>query len=263
MKLKTPGLYYEKKGSGDFVVLLHGFTLDTRMWDDQFDLLAKSYQVIRFDHRGHGRSEGVREQFMQDEDLKALLQPLGVDRVHIVGLSMGGLVATIFAIKNPEMLRSLVLVDSAVTFDPSREFDHRLLNHISNGMNRGLEAGLKEWLADPLFEPANKIPFVRNRLEKIVMEGHLTQAQDSFFLKAASAVTPSPPLDERLNEVAAPTLVIVGELDLPHFQENADTLSSGISGAKRITISGAGHMSNMENPEEFNEILTEFLSKYG
>lgn len=260
MKSNKVNLYCEKKGSGDYVVLLHGFTLDTRMWDDQFDLLAKSYQVIRFDHRGHGQSEGIMNQFSQAEDLKSLLKSLGVDRAHIVGLSMGGLISIEFSIKYPEMVRSLVLVDSGATFDPSREFDKRVANYINKATNQGLEAGLKEFLADSIFQPAFKIPSVKEKLEKMILEGHFALDKGAFFLNALNVINPTIPVEARLNEIKAPTLVIVGDLSSPQFIENANRFSSDIPGAKKITISGVGHMSNMEKPYEFNEILLDFLS---
>jgi len=254
-------LYYEKKGEGDVVVLIHGFTLDARMWDDQFDLLAESFQVIRFDHRGHGQSAGVKTQYSQIEDVKNLLNLLGVDRAHFVGLSMGGMISTIFAIENPEMVKSLVLVDSAATFRPSDDFSKRLINYVSNAAHQGLELGLKEWVADPLFEPANSISSVKEKLGEIVLKGHLAQGDGAFFLNISKVINPTIPLEDRLNEIRAATLVIVGELDLPEFIENADRFSSGIPGAKKITINGAGHMSNMEKPSDLNEILLNFLSR--
>ena len=258
---KKPKLFYEKKGEGEVVVLIHGFTLDSRMWNDQFDSLAKSYQVIRFDQRGHGRSEGVSKRFKQEEDLKGLFETLKIDYAHIVGLSMGGHVATIFAIKYPELVGSLVFADSAITFNPSREFDKRVFNYIMKGMNQGLKSALKDWLSDPLFEPAMKNPNVKKRLEKMVLDGHVAQEQDAFFLKATNAITPRPPPEKRLSEINIPTLIIVGELDIPQFQENANILSSGIRTAKKVIISGAGHLSNMENPDEFNNVLLSFLSE--
>ena len=260
MRLDKPKLYFEEKGAGEPLVFLHGFTLDTRMWDDQFDVFAKSYRVIRFDHRGHGQSEGIKDKYSQSEDVKSLLQSLGIERAHIVGLSMGGMISTAFALENPEMVRSLVLVDSAGTFRPSSELGKRIIDYLAVANSQGFEAGLKEWISDPLFGPANRIASVRERLQEIVLEGHLAQGEGAFFLSSANSISPATPLEERLGDIIAPTAVIVGELDIPEFVENADTFSSRISGATKITIKGAGHMSNMEKPVEFNGILNSFLA---
>ncbi len=257
---KNPKLFYEKKGTGEFVVLIHGFTLDCRMWDDQFELLSKSYHAIRYDLRGHGKSEGVSEDFNQAEDLKGLFETLKIDRAHIVGLSLGGNIATTFVIEYPEMVRSLVLVDSPITFNPSQELFKRLLNYITKGVNEGLAPALKDWLADPLFAPARKNPNTRRRLEEIILGGHAAHGQNAYFLKSENSIAPKTPNEEKLNVINVPTLVIVGELDIAKFQEDADILSSRIKGAKKVIIKNAGHMCNMENPDEFNEVLLSFLA---
>jgi pimeloyl-ACP methyl ester carboxylesterase len=263
-------LFYEKKGTGEFVVFVHGFTLDCRMWDDQFELLSKSYQVIRYDLRGHGKSEGVSERFKLTEDLKELFETLKIERAHIVGLSLGGWVAAMFAIEYPEIVQSLVLADAAIASDRSSElpssdlpsFGKRLLNYVMKGVSEGLESALNDWLEDSLFEPARKNADVRKRLEEIVLDGHVAHGQNAFFLKIGNSVAPNIPLDERLNEIDIPTLIIVGELDIAEFQETADFLSSEIKGAKKIIIKNAGHLSNMENPDEFNKVLLSFLSEH-
>ena len=94
------------------------------------------------------------------------------------------------------------------------------------------------------------------------MHGHLTQGQNAYFLNVGKAINPRPPPEKKLNAINIPTLVIVGEFDIPHMQENADILASGIPTAKKIIIKGAGHMSNMENPEDFNNTLLSFLSEH-
>lgn len=260
MPIDPSGLYYEEKGSGETVVLLHGFTLDTRMWDDQFDLLSEKYRVIRFDHRGHGRSAGVTKRYSQTKDVKALLDSIQVESAHLVGLSMGGMVSINFAVAYPDRVRSLVLVDSGGSFDPTSEFGGRLVTYLTTGATQGLEAGLKLWSADPILEPAHRIPSVAERLKEIVLKGHLAQGEGAFFLNGTKPIPSAVPLEERLSEIAAPTLVIVGEHDLPEFLEISERYGSDIPNARKVVISSAGHMSNMESPEAFNSALMGFLS---
>ena len=108
-------LYYEFAGSGQAVVLVHGFTLDTRMWDDQFSILSQNYRVIRYDQRGHGQSDGIRGNAALYEDLQSLLDFLEIQRAHVVGLSLGGTVAADFAVLYPQRVRSLTLMDALVS----------------------------------------------------------------------------------------------------------------------------------------------------
>src|SRR5262245_57108437 len=104
-------LHYEVAGSGEPLVLIHGFTLDMRMWDDQFASLARHFQVVRYDLRGFGKSSmPTTEPYTHADDLKALLDCLNIERAHVLGLSMGGSIAINFALNYPAMVDRLVLV---------------------------------------------------------------------------------------------------------------------------------------------------------
>src|SRR5690242_18617682 len=107
-------LYYESAGTGPPLVLLHGFTLDTRMWDDQFEAFARQYRVIRYDLRGFGRSAVPTESYSHAEDLHALLGHLETEAAYVAGLSMGGAVALDYALAYPQAVRGLILIDAVV-----------------------------------------------------------------------------------------------------------------------------------------------------
>src|ERR1700674_3686887 len=108
-------LFFESVGEGEAVVFLHGFGLDSRMWDPQFDALQSTYRVIRYDLRGFGRSSlPPQTAYAQEDDLNALLSSLDAAPAHVVGLSMGGNMALRFAAAYPQSVRSLVLADSAL-----------------------------------------------------------------------------------------------------------------------------------------------------
>src|SRR5438876_5964570 len=106
-------LYYEVTGAGTPVVLIPGFTLDTRMWDSQVEAFARRHQIIRYDLRGAGKSPPPTGPYSQYEDLAALLGHLGVGKAHIVGLSLGGAIAIDFALAMPEAVLSLIPVDAS------------------------------------------------------------------------------------------------------------------------------------------------------
>jgi len=106
-------IYYETAGSGHPLVLIHGYTLDTRMWDDQFETFAQHYQVIRYDMRGFGKSAfPTDENYTHPDDLRALLEHLEIEHAHILGLSMGGGTAIDFALTYPEVADALISADS-------------------------------------------------------------------------------------------------------------------------------------------------------
>jgi pimeloyl-ACP methyl ester carboxylesterase len=107
-------LFFESVGEGEAVVFLHGFGLDSRMWDPQFEVLQSTFRVIRYDFRGFGRSSlPPHNGYAHEDDLNALLSDLGSAPAHVVGLSMGGMMALRFAVAYPQSVRSLVLADSA------------------------------------------------------------------------------------------------------------------------------------------------------
>jgi pimeloyl-ACP methyl ester carboxylesterase len=249
-------LYYEVAGSGHPLVLIHGFTLDTRMWDGQFDAFAKRYRVIRYDARGFGKSAGpTGESYAPADDLRALLEQLGVERAHILGLSMGGGLAVDFALAYPEATSSLIAVNSLLGGYQWQEFGATIEAMFSAATESGVDAARAVWLNSPLFEPALEKPDVASRIKQIVGD-----YSGWHFVNEDPAIAPAPPAIQRLGEIAGPTLVLVGERDLPDFHAIADTLAHGIPNARKVVLPGVGHMSNMEDPSGFNEAVLGFLA---
>jgi 3-oxoadipate enol-lactonase len=163
-------LYYEMAGAGEGVVLLHGFTLDTRMWDDQFALFAGRFQVIRYDLGGFGQSALPTDApYTHFEDLKGLLDALGIEQPHLVGLSKGGGVALDFALAFPQRVRSLVLIDTVLGgFAWSAAGSARDEAVWQAAAAGGIAAAKASWLAHPLFAPALRQPEVAARLKQIL-----------------------------------------------------------------------------------------------
>jgi 3-oxoadipate enol-lactonase len=250
-------LAYELTGEGPVVVLLHGFGLDLRMWDDQMAALRRRFRVLRFDTRGFGRSDlpepGVP--FSANDDLRALLRHLEIPRVHLIGLSMGGHLALNFAVENPELVERLVLVDSSLAgFEWSPEFLQRMDQIDEVAQTEGVGAAQKQWLLDPLFATARENPEIARRLTAMVGD-----YSGWHWLHGSVAKGPDPPAIRRLASVRNPTLVLVGEKDLADFQRIARILLDGIPGSLGEVVPHVGHMSNMESPGEFNERVLRFL----
>lgn len=151
-------LYYEIGGTGHAVVFIPGFTLDTRMWDDQFEHFARQFQVVRYDMRGFGKSAVPTEAvYSHAEDLKALLEHLGIRQAYLVGLSKGGAVALDFTLTYPGYVKALVLLDTVLPgFDWSAEGRARDGLVWEAARQGGIPAAKRSWLTHPLFAPAQR-----------------------------------------------------------------------------------------------------------
>lgn len=254
-------LYYEIAGTGPPLVLIHGLTLDTRMWDDQFDVFAAHYQVIRYDVRGFGQSAlPPTDSYDSSDDLRALLKHLGVAHAHILGLSMGGAFAINFALAYPDMTATLIPVDAAPAalgeFPRTSEEAAPFQAVSVQAQEAGIQAVKESWLAHPLFTPAWEKPEVAARLRQMVED----YAGWHWVTPSRRSRIPVPPALQRLSTIRVPTLIIVGERDLSDFRRLADALEQGIPGATKVVMPGVGHMANMEDPVRFNEIVLGFLA---
>lgn len=247
-------LFYELAGDGPVVTLLHGFTLDSRMWDPQFTAFARDFQVLRYDLRGFGRSGDIgAEPYSPADDLHALLDHLGITATAVVGLSMGGGFAIDFALAYPERTTALVAADSALagfewtTGRPSAW-------HSELAATQGVAAAREAWIGCPLFQPAAEKPDVVAALRRCVED-----YSGWHWLNDNPLIAPSRPAIECLGEIACPSLILVGERDTADFHTIAARLARDIPDAELVRIAGAGHMSNMESPAGFNDAVLQFL----
>ena len=249
-------LYYERAGSGHPLVLIHGFSLNTQMWEDQFAVFARQYQAIRYDMRGFGRSAlPTEEPFTAVEDLRALLDTLGVSRAYVLGLSLGGSVAIDFALAYPDRTSALVLVDTALHGWPwSEAFSHSMRELEIAARTQGVEMARQRWLAHPFFLPARERPELAERLAQIV-----ASYSGWSWLHASPERDADLPEVRPLERISAPTLLIMGERDIEEFQAIASHISCSIPHLTKLVLPGVGHMANMEAPEAFNEAVLRFL----
>jgi 3-oxoadipate enol-lactonase len=251
-------LYYEVEGRGGAVVLVHGFTLDARMWDDQVAALHSMATVVRYDLRGFGRSSlpALGVGYSHGGDLLALLDHLGLDTAVLVGLSMGGLVAMHATLLAPKRVRGLALLDSVLDgaeWDPVSAEAMTAAGRAA--ATQGAEAATEVWLEHPFFAPARRDPVLADRLRSLV---ELYSWFHYTHEDPAEALRPSPHLD--LERIDAPTTVMVGELDVPCFLAMADVLARRIPGARRVSVPNAGHMVNLEATDVVNDVLREVIA---
>jgi pimeloyl-ACP methyl ester carboxylesterase len=249
-------IYYEIKGEGPPLVLIHGGLLDSRMWDDQFDVLATRYRVIRYDASSHGRSATPPDAYFDHVDLDRLLTHLGVDRAILVGLSFGGRVAVDFALEHPDRVEAIVAVSSGLggfRFDSPEVLEHReeLIDAWGRQeWDRAVEAFQRSWTDGPYRSPDEVNPGVRERVRQMARDG---------IERAAEGRTLDPPAITRLSELRVPMLIVVGALDMPDIHEIADLLIAANPDARRVIIEGAAHMVNLEQPDEFNRVVLGYL----
>ena len=256
LEINGARLYYEEAGTGDAVILLHGFSLDARCWDGQFEPLARHYRVVRYDIRGFGRSSLPHgAPYSHAGDLGELLNRLGAETPVLIGLSMGGAIAVDFALTHPLSVRALVLVGSTLGgYRWSDEESSFYREVIRRAREDGIELGRQHWLRDPLFAAPMEQPEAAAMLTEMIA-GY----SGWHWLNRDPEQSPEPRAIQRLGEIPVPALVVVGEHDIPDIQGMARALAGGISGARESVIGGAGHLSCMEAPLELNRVVLEFL----
>jgi len=254
-------LYYEETGKGDPLILIHGGMLDRRMWDGQFELFGRWSRVVRYDNRNQGLSHGIPDSFSYHEDLNKFMEALGIQRARLVGLSLGGSIAIDFALAHPEKVSALVLVSSGLSGYENRDstlqaYEKKQSDAIARrDLNSFIEYFQRSWTDGPRRTPDQVNRDVRQRVRDMI-RATLSKSEP------LSTVLPlNPPALGRLASIHVPTLFVLGEFDSPGIQEIASLVLKGIPGSRKVVIKGAGHMVNMEKPEEFNEVVGEFLSK--
>lgn len=214
--------------------------------------------MVCYDVRGFGKSTlpVLDESYTHADDLMVLLKDLEIPRTHVIGLSMGGEIAINFTLGYPEVTQALVLVDSGLgSFQGTKEWNETFMSILSRAKNDGVTVAKELWLQHQLFKPAFEKIGVASRLEQMV-SGY----SGWHFLNNDPIRNLEPPAIERLEEISVPTLVIVGESDLPGCHEIADILDQKIRNVRKNVLQGVGHMANMEAPKEFNDAVLRFLA---
>ena len=254
-------LFYEAAGVGDAIVLIHGGNLDHRMWDAQFVLLQRTHRVIRYDARGFGISSAVDRSFRAPDDLAALLRAHGIAKATLVGLSMGGGIAIDFALAYPDMVHRLVLASPSIsggTWAP--DADTLWLRAGRAAVARGDSVGLAlAWLQSDYIRTALHPPEQADRLKTMLVDnaGHLMRrAREQSIEREVS-----PPAANRLSELRAPILLLVGSADTPLILSMAQAITQQARQVERVDFAGIGHMINLEAPNEFNRALSAFLAR--
>lgn len=251
--------YYEIAGSGPHLVLVHAGIADSRMWDEQFSVLARDFTVVRYDLRGYGQTPMTAGAFAHRRDLAALLQHLDISRTALLGCSMGGAMIIDFALEFPDVVTALIPVAAGISGhkwegDRPPQWDALVAAYEQGDLVQASEYEVQIWVDGPHRRP-DQVPA---NLRDLVREMNLIPLAVPEDLGEEQAL--DPPAINRLHDIYAPTLVIIGELDQPRTLAACAFMARGIPHAETVTLQTA-HLPNMERPDEFNQIVKAFLQR--
>lgn len=258
--VKGIDLYFETKGAGQPLLLLHASVADSRMWDRQFEEFSKTYFVIRCDLRGFGQSGKAAGRFAHYEDIAVLLKYLNVEAVSVVGASFGGYVTLDFALAYPEMVTALVLVAPALggyEFSSAEVLDFFAAEE--EALERGdlaaaTELNLKMWVDGFNRSEGEVNGQVREQIR--TMQLNIFSQPEAADMEEKEL---TPPAFEQLEKIGVPTLVVRGDKDVAEFQTVSILIAERIRDSQQVIIPGTAHLPSMEKPEEFNQIILVFL----
>jgi len=249
-------IYYEVRGEGEPIVFLNGIMATTTSWSKQVDYFVNNgFKVILHDFRGQGRSGKPRMKYSMDmhvEDLRKLLNHLNIDAAHVLGISYGGKVGLMFALKYPEAVKSLILVATTPTVD------------------KAIRARVDRWILGARFHSGRILfqiaypdiysdSFIERMWDFVMYTAPAFDLLDfDSFIELCKAFL-EVDLKGRLGSIKAPTLVIVGSEDKFFPRRYSEMINKEISGSRLEVIEGCGHVVIWEKPDEFNKIVVDFL----
>jgi 3-oxoadipate enol-lactonase len=254
-------MFYIREGSGEPLLLVPGLMFGAEHWRPQIDALKDEYDVITMDLRGQHNSQTTDDQadydmWNQMEDVYGVIQQLGVAPVHYVGLSMGGFIGMRMALKHPEALRDLVLIDT----QDQRDLPDNL--ELYAAFRQVARDGGIDVVADALPATFFKQSFIDGEPEKVKAWLDDVRAGNTHgFMHASQGVDERDDISDRTPSISLPTLVIHGTEDAAIALERGQALAARIPGAKFEAIDGAGHQSNVDSPEEVTRLIREFLAE--
>jgi 3-oxoadipate enol-lactonase len=249
----------EGPASGPVITLSNSLASNLSMWEPQTPALASRCRILCYDTRGHGGTDAPAGPYSLEElteDVRALLQALGITRTHFIGLSMGGMIGQIMALKYPHMLQSVVLCDtmSRVPTEAKPTWEERIHTADTRGMESLVEPTIARWFTAPFREQRpDVIDKVRTMIRTTPPRGY------SGCCHAIAALN----LTDQLPAITLPTLIIVGEDDPGTPVAASRVIHEQIKGSELVILKSAAHLSNMEQPEAFNQALTAFLQRLG
>jgi 3-oxoadipate enol-lactonase len=247
-------LRYRDTGGGPAIVLVHGWTLDLEMWNPQVQRLADRFRLVRLDRRGHGLSSGSPGPDQDVADLTALCRALRLNRVALVGMSQGTRSALAFASAAPGIVRALVLDGTPDLQAGAAQSDLPLVHFRTLLLTQGIAAFRREWRRQEAMQLTTSDRSVHELLNDM-----LERYDGRDLLDTAATTNGATPV--KLDSITAPALILNGEFDLDTRSAAADYLCRELPQAERCLVAGAGHLPNLDNPDDYADLCRAFLSR--
>jgi len=257
MKANGIQMNYELSGKKEspVIVLSHSLASSLVMWNPQMDALNPHFQVLRYDMRGHGKSDVTPGSYTLEllaEDVIGLLDALDIDRVHFIGLSIGGMIGQSLALNHIHRLRSLALCDSASIIPQEAQpiWQERINKALSKGMKAQVDETMERWFTPSFFKQSSPmLEIIRKQILATPVQG---------YIGCAEAIRKLNYLDQ-LSKIKIPTLIMVGEDDPGTPASASEAMHKRLSNSKLVILPSARHLSNIEQAEAFNATLLKFL----
>jgi pimeloyl-ACP methyl ester carboxylesterase len=255
-------LYYEIAGEGQPFIMIHAGVADSRQWNNEFPYFSQHYRVLRYDMRGYGRSKPVDGEFRHIDDLHQLLDQLAIySPAVLMGCSMGGGLAMNFALEYPDRAAALIMVGSAPTgleLDVPKPAQYAQAEEAYEARDWDLLCELETQI---WFDGEGRLPEkVDASMRRLAYEmNRQVLAHEASGLGKRLPDVDIPAVG-RLDQLKLPVLVIVGKNDTPYIRAAADYMLEHIPSSRKMMIEDAGHLSNMDHPQQFREIVENFLA---
>ncbi|WP_408011383.1 alpha/beta fold hydrolase [Pseudalkalibacillus sp. A8] len=250
---------YEERGTGEPLILIHGVGLDYTMWQMQMEKLSDQFRVIAYDMIGHGGSEHPPAPYSLSqfvEQLAMLLDYLQIEKAHLVGFSMGGMVAQAFTLEYAHKVKTLTIMSAVANRTASQREAvlERVKEVKKNGPSATIEPAIQRWFSeDFMMKHKEIVENVRNRLKQNNPASYL--ASYTLFATADQLLFP------KLHTIEVPTLIVTGEEDIGSNPKMAKQMGTEIASSQVVIVPGMKHMLPIEGAEIVNETIHSFIEK--